>query len=35
MPQFDQDKITKLVSELKTSVKRLRHLSKLPQNDFG
>ncbi len=34
MPQFDQDKITKLVSELRTSVKRLRHLSKLPQNDF-
>lgn len=34
MPQFDQDKITKLVSELRTSVKRLRHLSKLSQNDF-
>ena len=34
MPQFDQDKITKLVSELRISVKRLRHLSKLPQNDF-
>jgi len=34
MPQFDQDKIAKLVSELRTSVKRLRHLSKLSQNDF-
>jgi len=26
--------MAKLVSELRTSVKRLRHLSKLPQNDF-
>ena len=34
MPQFDQDKITKLVSELRTSVKRLRHLSEVPQKDF-
>ena len=34
MPRFDQDKMAKLVSELRTSVKRLRHLSKLPQNDF-
>ena len=34
MPQFDQEKMAKLVSELRTSVKRLRHLSKLPQNDF-
>ena len=34
MPQFDQDKMTKLVSELRTSVKRLRHLSRLSQNAF-
>lgn len=34
MPRFDHDKMAKLVSELRTSVKRLRHLSKLPQNDF-
>jgi len=34
MPQFDQEKITKLVSELRTSVKRLRHLSEVPQKDF-
>ncbi len=34
MPQFDQDKITKLVSELRTSVDRLRLLSKLSQHDF-
>jgi uncharacterized protein YutE (UPF0331/DUF86 family) len=34
MPQFDPDKITKLVSELRTSVDRLRLLSKLSQNDF-
>ena len=34
MPQFDQDKITKIVSELRTIVKRLRHLSEVPQKDF-
>lgn len=34
MPQFDPDKITKLVSELRTSVDRLRLLSKLSRNDF-
>ena len=34
MPRFDQDKMAKLVSELRTSVKRLRNLSELPQKDF-
>lgn len=34
MPQFDHDKITKLVSELRTSVARLRLLSKLSQHEF-
>ena len=34
MPRFDQDKMIKLVSELRTSLKRLRHLSKLSQSDF-
>jgi uncharacterized protein YutE (UPF0331/DUF86 family) len=34
MPQFDQDKMTKLVSELRMSVERLRNLAKLSQNDF-
>ncbi len=34
MPQFDQDKITKLVSEMRSSVSRLRSLSNLSQHDF-
>lgn len=34
MPQFDPDKITKLVSEMRSSVTRLRSLSNLSQHDF-
>ncbi len=34
MLQFDQDKITRLVSELKSSVQRLKALSDLSQKDF-
>lgn len=34
MPQFDQDKISKLVSEMRSSVSRLRSLSNLSQHDF-
>ena len=34
MPQFDHDKITKLVSEMRSSVSRLRTLSKLSQHEF-
>jgi uncharacterized protein YutE (UPF0331/DUF86 family) len=34
MPQFDRDRMTKLVSELRKSVKRLQDLSKLSQHDF-
>jgi hypothetical protein len=31
MPQYDQDKMVKLVSELRTSVVRLKKLSELSQ----
>jgi uncharacterized protein YutE (UPF0331/DUF86 family) len=34
MPQFDQDKITSLVSELRKSTERLKSLAKLSQEDF-
>jgi len=34
MPQYDQEKMVRLVSELRTSVGRLRELSKLSQKDF-
>jgi len=34
MPQFDHDRMTKLVSELRTSVKRLQDLAKLSQDEF-
>lgn len=34
MPEFDQEKMTKLLSELNTSVRRLRQLSNLPQEAF-
>ena len=34
MPQFDHDKMAKLVSELRKSVERLRNLAKLSQTDF-
>jgi len=34
MPQFDQDKMIKLVSELRNGVNRLRHLTDLSQDDF-
>lgn len=34
MPRFDEEKIIKLVSELRTSVNRLRHLANLSQYDF-
>ncbi len=34
MPQFDHDKITKLVSEMRSSVSRLRSLSNLSQREF-
>lgn len=34
MPQFDQERMIKLVSELRGSVKRLRHLAGLSQDDF-
>jgi hypothetical protein len=35
MPQFDQERLIKLVSELRTSVNCLRHLSKLSQDGFA
>ncbi len=34
MPLFDQEKMIKLVSELRKSVARLRELSKLPKDQF-
>lgn len=34
MPLFDQEKMVRLVSELRKSVARLRALSKLPQDEF-
>jgi uncharacterized protein YutE (UPF0331/DUF86 family) len=34
MRQFDLERMTKLVSELRTSVNRLKCLSDLPQNEF-
>lgn len=34
MPQFDMEKMAKLVSELRTSVNRLKYLSNLPQKEF-
>jgi len=34
MPQYDQDKMVKLVSELRTSVARLKKLSELSQKQF-
>jgi len=34
MPLFDQEKMIKLVSELRKSVARLRELSKLPREQF-
>ena len=34
MPQFDQEKMTKLVSELRKSVARLTDIAKLPQDEF-
>ena len=34
MPLFDQEKMTKLVSELRKSVARLTDIAKLPQDEF-
>ena len=34
MPQFDQEKMVKLVSELRKSVARLTDIAKLPQDEF-
>jgi uncharacterized protein YutE (UPF0331/DUF86 family) len=34
MPQFDRERVTKLVSQLRTSVARLKVLSGLPEKDF-
>ncbi len=34
MPQYDQEKMGKLVSELRKSIARLRELGKLPQDKF-
>ncbi len=34
MPLFDQEKMIKLVSELRKSVARFRELSKLPKDQF-
>ena len=34
MPQFDQKKMVKLVSELRKSVARLTDIAKLPQDEF-
>lgn len=34
MPEFDQERIVKLVSELRGSVGRLRELGRLPQGTF-
>ena len=34
MPLFEQEKMIKLVSELRKSVARLRELSKLPKDQF-
>jgi uncharacterized protein YutE (UPF0331/DUF86 family) len=34
MPQFDRERVTKLVSQLRTSVSRLKALSGLPEMDF-
>lgn len=34
MPLFDQEKMVKLVSELRKSVARLRVLSQLPKDEF-
>ena len=34
MPRYDQEKMVKLVSELRKSIARLRELGKLPQDEF-
>ena len=34
MPRYDQEKMVKLVSELRKSISRLRELGKLPQDIF-
>jgi len=34
MPQFDQEKVVKLVSEFRKSVSRLQKLKKLGRKDF-